>query len=410
MDITYIHSIETIWDNIPITKYSGETRWEYNEFNPSMNNFLYEASKSREEDSNKFESLKLVLLKYVYIIFVVITLLTTSCENNPIDKQEKKKQDFITLLGNFQDNRKVKIKEISIQEFEEFTRKLIQYELLGETIQAYVLIPKNSKGKVPGILAIHQDGEHRPYEFGKGEPAGIHGDSSLFYGLELCKKGYVVICPDRFGFESRMLQKSKNWNDFASFPVSLEYNQQRIYLTEDLYIGARSSQLITEGKTMIGMTIIELKYAIDILCSIKEVDKERIGVIGHSAGGFLAGLLMYVDDRIKVGCSSCGSFLLSDIYNESYLRPMNGFCGLLTIPGIKQWGDFDDVIEGIYPRSFIELSADIDRSTVFEKAIKKQIFIGNEIVIKQKYLNLGQHSFTDEMKNEAYSWFERHFK
>ncbi|OFX84002.1 MAG: hypothetical protein A2W99_03375 [Bacteroidetes bacterium GWF2_33_16] len=39
-------------------------KWEYNEFNPAMNNFLYEASKSREEDSIKFEKLKLVLVKY----------------------------------------------------------------------------------------------------------------------------------------------------------------------------------------------------------------------------------------------------------------------------------------------------------------------------------------------------------
>jgi len=41
--------------------------------------------------------------------------------------------------------------------------------------------------------------------------------------------------------------------------------------------------------------------------------------------------------------------------------------------------------------------------------MKKQKFKGNEIVIKQKYFNLGQHTFTNEMRNEAYSWFERQF-
>jgi hypothetical protein len=112
--------------------------------------------------------------------------------------------------------------------------------------------------------------------------------------------------------------------------------------------------------------------AIDILCSLNEVDTSKIGVIGHSAGGFLSGIIMYADERIDAGISSCGSFMISDIYSSSYLRPMNGFSGLLTIPGIKKWGDFDDVIEGIYPKAFLELSADIDRSKVFEKAMKKQ--------------------------------------
>jgi hypothetical protein len=118
------------------------------------------------------------------------------------------------------------------------------------------LLPKEIKGKVPGILAIHQDGAHRPYEYGKGEPAGVHGDTTLYYGLELCLRGFVVVCPDRFGFESRMLTKTKFWKDYSSFPVSLELGDHKIDLTEDLYKSAKSSQLLTEGRT-IGVALVE---------------------------------------------------------------------------------------------------------------------------------------------------------
>lgn len=310
------------------------------------------------------------------------------------------------MLGDLPDRGKVDFTELSNEEFERYTRKLIQYGISGDTIEAYVLVPKNIKVKVPGILAIHQDGEHRPYEFGKGEPAGVHGDTALFYGIELCLKGFVVICPDRFGFESRMLTRTRYLKDFSAFTISLEFQNQKIDLTEDLYKGAKSSQLISEGKTFLGVTLSELMYAIDILCSITEVDTSKIGVIGHSAGGFLSGILMYVDGRIDAGISSCGSFMISDIYSSSYLRPMNGFSGLLTIPGFKKWGDFDNVIEGIYPRSFLELSADIDRSKVFEKAMKRQFERDNRRKIEQKFYNLGRHTFSKNMREEAYNWLE----
>ncbi len=322
------------------------------------------------------------------------------------NKPETKKQEFFALLGEMPDRKNISIKELSTNKFEKYKRKLIQYEILGDTIEAYILIPEKIKGKVPGILAIHQDGAHRPYEYGKSEPAGIYGDTALYYGLELCLKGFVVICPDRFGFESRMLSKSRFWKDYKTFPITLNDYGQKIDLTEDLYKGAKASNYLTEGRTMLGVTLAELMFAIDILDTIKEVDNSKIGVIGHSAGGLLAGILMYIDQRINAGCSSCGSFMISDIYSSNYLRPMNGFSGLLTIPGIKKWGDLDDVIAGIYPRPFLELSADIDRSKVFEKAVLIQQKEPDKDVIKQVFYNDGKHTFRKDMREEAYKWLE----
>jgi dienelactone hydrolase len=46
--------------------------------------------------------------------------------------------------------------------------------------------------------------------------------------------------------------------------------------------------------------------AIDLLCSLKEVDPRRIGVIGHSLGGHNSLFVALFDPRIKGVVSSCG--------------------------------------------------------------------------------------------------------
>jgi dienelactone hydrolase len=46
--------------------------------------------------------------------------------------------------------------------------------------------------------------------------------------------------------------------------------------------------------------------AIDLLCSLNEVDSARIGVIGHSLGGHNAIFTALFDRRIKAVVSSCG--------------------------------------------------------------------------------------------------------
>ena len=57
---------------------------------------------------------------------------------------------------------------------------------------AYLFIPKLSKGKkAPAIVAMHQDDVY--FHIGKSEPAGLMGDSTMYYGKELFERGYVVI-------------------------------------------------------------------------------------------------------------------------------------------------------------------------------------------------------------------------
>src|SRR5690349_17745513 len=78
------------------------------------------------------------------------------------------------------------------------SRALVSYAAEpGERISAWLLRPAGPApaGGWPGILAIHQHGGI--YELGKSEPAGLSADPMYHYGLDLCRRGYVVLCPDQ---------------------------------------------------------------------------------------------------------------------------------------------------------------------------------------------------------------------
>ncbi len=254
-----------------------------------------------------------------------------------------------------------------------------------------------------------------PYEFGKSEPAGVAGDPELACGKELAEKGYIVICPDRFPFESRMLSKSNYANTFDLFRIVGQGSDiHGDDFTEDLYQGAYSNKLAFEGRTLTGKTLHELQRAVDVLQSLPYVDPERIGVIGHSAGGFYAALLMYIDQQIQAGCSSCGTFKLEFLYGNNQLRPINGFGGCL-IPGLKPLGDVDDILAQLVPRPFLETRGDADTdSEWFMETHRKAKARYNELGRSERYKTVPygsdpvfEHIFRKDMREKSYAWLDQ---
>jgi dienelactone hydrolase len=136
----------------------------------------------------------------------------------------------------------------------------------GDRVPAYLLLPKNSVGKRPAMLCLHQT-----VKIGKGEPVGLGGKPNLRYALELAERGYVTLAPD-----------DVNFGDYKI----------------DCYAQGYASA------TMKG--IVNHRRAIDLLQSLPQVDGSRIGVIGHSRGGHNALFLAAFDERVKVVVTSCG--------------------------------------------------------------------------------------------------------
>jgi hypothetical protein len=89
---------------------------------------------------------------------------------------------------------KFQVVEGSRTEAETYTREKLKIEVdEGDSLLAWMLVPKGLKSRVPGIIAIHQTNG----KLGKDEVAGLGGLKNLHYGLELVQRGYVVIEPDK---------------------------------------------------------------------------------------------------------------------------------------------------------------------------------------------------------------------
>ena len=116
---------------------------------------------------------------------------------------------------------------------------------------------------------------------------------------------------------------------------------------------------------------------------------------------------MYLDNRIKVGCTSCGTFLMADMYTN--LRPINGFGGCI-IPGLKQLGDIDDILAGIAPRPYLETSGDFTSNEELERVHRKAKSYYSELGLNEHYQTIAYgagHMFRTDMRQLSYEWFDR---
>lgn len=326
------------------------------------------------------------------------------------------REAFTRCLGQLPEPPPPDLRVLRTDDFEAYTRLLVDYTVdVDERTEAYLLLPKGAGAPVPGILAIHQDGSHRPYEFGKSEPAGVAGDPDLHYGLELCLRGYAVLCPDRFPFERRSLARSRYAATFGGFRIFLyegapaEKATPDDELTEDLYAACVANRLLFHGRTMLGRTLQELQRALDVLEGRPEVDRSRLGVVGHSAGGFYGAPLMFMDPRVKVACFSGGTALFRWIYGRDQLRPINGLGGAVPL-GFAQLGDIDDLLAGIAPRPFFEAKGEglpeDELDQLWGKMRRRYAELGAADRLELISYDAG-HVFRRDMRERAYGWFDR---
>jgi pimeloyl-ACP methyl ester carboxylesterase len=147
--------------------------------------------------------------------------------------------------------------------------------------------------------------------------------------------------------------------------------------------------------------------AVDYLCSLEDVDNERIGCIGHSLGGKEALFLAAFDPRIKVTVSSEGGIGLtfSNWEAEWYLG------GEIRKPDFPL--DNHQVLAMIAPRPFLLLggdSADGDRSWPYILNVKPIYdLLGASDAIA--FFNHKQgHAYPPEARKRACEWIDFYLK
>ncbi|QMV40945.1 dienelactone hydrolase [Cohnella cholangitidis] len=210
----------------------------------------------------------------------------------------------------------------------------------GLSFGAYVLIPANSSGKLPGVIAVHGHG------YGSRQICGMREDGTAdagepdiynHFAIQLVKKGFVVIAPDVIGFGERRLK-----SDLAVDPNA----RSSCYTL--------STHLLMLGKTLTGLRVAEMLGALDYFARRPEVDSNRIGIAGFSGGSLISYVAAALDERIRA------ALLIGfpNTFQDSIMAVHHCLCNYT--PGILTQAELPELMGLISPRPLFLESGDAD--------------------------------------------------
>ncbi|WJH35114.1 alpha/beta fold hydrolase [Paenibacillus sp. CC-CFT747] len=261
----------------------------------------------------------------------------------------------------------------------------------GDTIGAYLLLPRDSSGektKRPAVLALHPTAES-----GRRDTATKEGRDNRRYGLELVSRGYVVLAPDSIGFGSRIYPGAE---PFQTAPFYERYPKW----------------------TAVGRMLSDHRRALDVLGAVEEADPARIGVIGHSLGGYNGWFLAGLDERVRAVVSSCGFAMFAGdpepnrwgqrewfshfpavtigLQKDTVPFEWHEIAALAAPVPLFMWSGMDD---RIFPNAEAIVSGMKDLGTLYKRAGASEAF--------QFWLGAAGHDFPGQARELAYTFLDR---
>lgn len=313
-------------------------------------------------------------------------------------------------------------------EFDGLEVENVRWQLpYGPPTEAVLLKPAGAKGRLPGVLALHDHGGWK--YFGARKISRITSDvhpmirqhQDSYYGgvawaNELARQGYVVLVHDAFAFGSRRVRvgdvPQRIRGDLIErdpeSPAEIEaYNR---WASDHEHLMAKS--LFCAGTTWPGLFLAEDQRALDYLCSHDDVDARRIGCAGLSGGGLRTVYLAGADDRIACACcvgmmTTWRDYLLNKCYTHTWM---------IYIPGLPLDLDYPEILGLRAPRP-----------TLVQNDTEDQLFTLPEMrraddMLREVYAKAGAadryrctfypgpHKFDLQMQTEAFEWFDRWLK
>ena len=300
------------------------------------------------------------------------------------------------LLGKLPPRPKVpKVKTLSREDRGEFVvEKFVFDNGAGATVPGYLLLPKNTSAKAPGILFCHWHGGE--YDIGKEELfQSRHTPEAP--GPALARRGFVVLGIDACCFGERNGQGPGGPDEKGS-AGELTASKFNLWV----------------GRTLWGMILRDDLMALDYLASRPEVDADRLGVTGISMGATRTWWLMALDERLKTGVAVACLTRYQNLIRQQELKAHGIY---YFVPGLLKHFDTEAIVALIAPRPVLFQTGDQDAGSPVDgvRAIESAVrpvyrLYGKETNFQSiLYPGLG-HVYTQEMWNATLIWLAENLK
>ena len=313
-------------------------------------------------------------------------------------------------------------------EFDGLAIEHLQWQLpFGPPTEALLLKPAGARGKLPGVVGLHDHGGNKYFGLRKitrmskdPHPLMLKHQERYYEGApwanELARRGYVVLVHDTFTFGSRRMRLAdlpeiiRNKLVEANPEAEDEIQRYNQFASGHEHIIAKS--LFSAGMTWPGVFVFDDQRAVDYLASRPDVDATRIGCAGLSGGGLRTVMLTGADERIR--CSCCVGMMTT--WREYLLNKCYTHTWMCYIPGLSRDLDYPEVLGLAAPNPVLVLNnrqdalftmpemerADRILTEVYKKA-------GAADRYKASFYD-GPHKFDRAMQQEAFAWFDRWLK
>ena len=264
------------------------------------------------------------------------------------------------------------------------TRQKVSFEPSpGTQVKAWLLVPHASESasqskKYPAMLCLHQT-----IPIGKDEPAGLGPTPSKRQAFDLADRGFVCLAPD--------------YPSFGEYPCDFKD---------------------TSWKSGTMLAIWNNSRAVDLLCSLPEVDPARVGAIGHSLGGHNTLFTAVFEPRIRVAVTSCGftsfpRYMKGDLTGWTSNRYMPRISAVYAKDPARMPFDFPEVLAAIAPRAvFISAPTRDDNfdlqgvrdSVATAAGVFRLLGVPDRLQLRAPE---GGHDFQEETRLEAYDYIAK---
>jgi dienelactone hydrolase len=302
----------------------------------------------------------------------------------------------------------------------------------GNRTRAILLKPEKAKGKLPGVLGLHDHGGNK--YFGKRKITKTsdeqhpmmktHQDNyygGMAWANELAKRGYVVLVPDSFAFASRRVlfenMSTIPWGHCATEGLTDANPEKQAHIdaynqwaSEHEHILSKS--LFCGGTTWPGVFFAEDKAALDVLSKRNDVDASSLGCAGLSGGGLRTVYLGGLDERIK--CAIAVGFMTT--WKDLLMNKAYTHTWMTYTPLLPKYLDFPEILGLRAPLPTMTLNNNQDRLFTLSEmkradGILKEVFskTGAPDHYKGGFYE-GDHKFDTQMQKDAFDWFDQWLK